>query len=359
MTAPTGFRRTVATTTIAAVVIVIIAVAVDMAEAAATFVVAYVTIVSIALGTLALALIAQLTTATWFNAFRARAELVIACLPALALVGMLLLVTLPLLYPWVGRDTPIHAYLNAPFFIIRYFIYWATWIGIGERFLRAPRSSAQLAAGGLVALSLTMTLASFDWMMSLTPDWQSTIYGVYWFAGGVLGALALLAVLTPSGGTRRTDDPGTENVHSLGKLMLTFVLFWLYIGFSQYIVIWSANIPREVTWYVSRTQGGWGLVAGVLLLGNFVFPFLLLILEPVMRARTALTAIGSVLLALRYLDMLWVIMPGLQPMRLWSVVVSAAMVTLFAVGGRALIFSRRITARAQSLRAGSRPELAA
>ena len=101
-----------------------------------------------------------------------------------------------------------------------------------------------------------MTFASFDWMMSLTPRWYSTIFGVYWFGGGMTGALALLSVVPEPGSLHR--DRTLEAIPALGKLMLTFTMFWVYVGFAQYIVIWSADIPQEVTWHATRKHGGWG-----------------------------------------------------------------------------------------------------
>src|SRR5581483_5465432 len=145
--------------------------------------------------------------------------------------------------------------------------------------------------------AITMTFAAFDWMMSLTPDWLSTIYGVYWFAGGLVGALALLALMVgyaPAG----VEWPAVsdDELHSLGKLLLTFVLFWLYCGFSQYIVIWSGDLPNEVTWYIPRTHGGWGAIAALLVLGGFAIPFLLLLFVSVKRSRRALGMVAGLLL---------------------------------------------------------------
>jgi hypothetical protein len=315
---------------IASAIVLLISGAIDLRELTVTFVVAYAALVSVALGTLAMSLIAQLTTATWYGPFRSRAHVVIASLPALAAMSILLMLSLPSLYPWMGADTAARSYLNVPFFIVRTIIYWIVWIGVGQAFLRATRHGnparlRRVASGGLVALGITMTFASFDWLMSLTPDWHSTAYGVYWFAGGILSALALLAVMAPFSHGRLGWMPlRGDDTHALGKLLTTFLLFWVYIGFSQYIVIWSGDIPREVTWYVPRTHGGWGYVGGVLVLGGFVFPFLALLFVPVRRSPRVLAAVGAWLLAIHWLDTFWMVLPGLVPVRLWTVVVAAA-----------------------------------
>jgi hypothetical protein len=172
-----------------------------------------------------------------------------------------------------------------------------------------------------------MTFASFDWMMSLTPEWYSTVYGVYWFGGGMVGALALLAMLA-----RRPAFVATvDELHALGKLLLTFVMFWVYAAFAQYIVIWSGDIPREVTWYVVRNRGGWGGLALVLLLGSVALPFLLLLLLRVKRSGVLLGALGALLLAFHYVDTYWLVMPGLVPVTWWTVPVSLAALASVAV----------------------------
>lgn len=327
---------------VAALAIVVLAFAIDLRELAATFLVAYVALVSCALGTLAMVLIAHLTTATWFRPFRPRADRVLRALPRLAAIGALQLIAMPTLYPWIGVQTHARAYLNAPFFVVRWIIYWTAWIGISRALIsaqrlhdageteRAARRFRHIASAGLVVLGFTMTFASFDWMMSLAPDWTSTIYGVYWFAGGILSALALLATLA-RGAHPRWPAVSTDDLHSLGKLLTTFVLFWLYIGFAQYIVIWSGNLPSEVPWYVARMNGGWRALAGVLLFGNFVLPFSLLLIRAVKRSAILLGTIGVALLGLHCLDAFWVVMPGLVPIRWWTALVSVAVLALVCI----------------------------
>ncbi|MGH7623343.1 MAG: hypothetical protein ACREMU_13450, partial [Gemmatimonadaceae bacterium] len=279
-------------------------------------------------------MIAHLTTATWFGVLRGRAAAVLGALPALAGLGLFVLLALPALFPWTHAPATAHQYLNIPFFIARYVVYWAAWIGIAELLrrtaaieargdvVRAALGYRRISSAGLVVLALTMTFAAFDWMMSLTPDWSSTIYGVYWFAGGMVGALALLALLS------RLDDrvpvpPAASQ--SLGKLLLTFVLFWLYIAFAQYIVIWSGDLPREVSWYVPRTHRAWASVALVLLLGMFLLPFLALTVRAVKRSGAALAVLGALLLVLHWVDSYWMVMPGLAGVTWWTLILAVAM----------------------------------
>lgn len=327
--------------TAVAIAVAIVALMTSVHEAAVLFLVAYAASVSVALGMLAMIMIAHLTTATWFRPFRARADLVVASLPILAGFGVLVLVAMPALYPWIGAPAPARLYLNAPFFVGRWIIYWATWLITAYALRTARRLEAAgnlvaaahryriVSCAGLVALGVTMTFAAFDWMMSLTPGWASTMYGVYWFAGGLLGALSLLALLASVESVRFGFEPvSDDDLHSLGKLLTTFVLFWLYIGFSQYIVMWSGNIPREISWYVLRTRGGWAAIAALLIFGNFVFPFLLLLFRAVKRNRRAIMVIGVGLLMLHYLDTFWVVTPGVISIRLWTIIVAIALVLL-------------------------------
>lgn len=340
--------------------VIVAAAFVDVRELAAAFLVAYAAAVSVVLGVLALTLIAHLTTATWFRPFRPRAQLVLTCLPALALVGVLLLLAIPVLYPWFDAANPAHGYLNTPFFIARWVVYWMVWIGIEASLRRArgieqsgnveeaSRRFRRVASAGLPLLAVTMTFAAFDWLMSLTPDWQSSIYGVYWFAGGMVAAFALLAVLVRLIGAP-LPEPSPDDVHALGKLMLTFILFWVYIGFSQYIVIWSGDLPREVTWYARRASGGWALVAGLLIFGSFVFPFLLLLIRSIKRSASMLALIGAALLALHCIDSFWIVMPGLVPVRWWTVLVTAASLGLLSAAAVAPMRLRRRALPARTL----------
>ena len=320
-----------------ALVIAIAGVVIDAREAAAAFLIAYVATVSVVIGVLAMVMIAHLTTATWFGALRGRATLVLAALPAFAGLGLFVLLALPVLFPWTHAPAAAREYLNIPFFIARSVVYWVVWIGLAKLLrdtaaievrgdvVRAARRYRRISSAGLVVLAVTMTFAAFDWMMSLTPDWSSTIYGVYWFAGGMVGGLGLLALLSRLDYHAQMTPSASQ---SLGKLLLTFILFWLYIAFSQYIVIWSGDLPREVSWYVPRTSGGWAGVALVLLLGMFLFPFLALTLRAVKRSGAALAVLGALLLVLHWVDSLWMVMPDLVGVTWWTLVLAVAMAVI-------------------------------
>lgn len=326
---------------VVALVIVVIGAIVDLRTTAAAFLVAYASLVSLVLGILAMIMIADLTGATWFRAVLRYALAAISVLPALAGFGIVLLVARFLLYPSL-RAT---GYLNPVFLAARTVVYWAAWLAIARSLRIAVRLQAQgeaaraarrfraTSAAGLVALALTMTFASFDWMMSLTPEWTSTIYGVYWWAGGMVAALALLGVVATR--SHDLDDAaGTRlpkrDVSPLGKLLLTFILFWLYIGFAQYIVMWSGDLPREIDWYLPRTRGVWGAAALLLLVAGFALPFLGLLVRGIRGSARALAALGGLLLALHYVDTCWLVMPGLIHGAWWAPIVGLAMLAIVA-----------------------------
>ena len=190
----------------------------------------------------------------------------------------------------------------------------------------------RVSAAGLIVLALTLSFAAFDWFMSLSPAWYSTIYGVDYFAGGMVGALALLAV-TIAWARRRGDlpaDVGPDHYHALAKLLLTFVLFWVYIGFSQLIVIWSAQIPIERGWYAVRMRGGWRVLGGIVLLGHFVVPFCALVIRSIKRSTAAMTGLGALLLVMHYLDMYWIAMPDAPFGAGWGWILDAGAVALMA-----------------------------
>jgi hypothetical protein len=162
-------------------------------------------------------------------------------------------------------------------------------------------------------LGLTLTFAAFDWLMSLTPAWFSTIYGLYYFAGGFLGALGLIALLShpslrPAGMIVSRDES-----HSLGKLLLTFVLFWAYVAYAQLLIVWIADLPKEVSWYLPRLRVGWGVLGLVLLVGQFAIPFLVLLFRRFNLAPRPLAWIGGWLLLMHYLDLYWLVLPVLHP----------------------------------------------
>ncbi len=320
---------------------------------------------SLTLGALFFVLIQHATRAGWSVVVRRLAEAVAAdALFPMALLAVPLFFGLSKLYPWtdasaVAADPLLRAkaaYLNVPFFTIRNVVYFAVWAFLSWWFLRRsveqddsgdPRITVRmerLAPAGILLAALTTTFFAFDWLMSLTPHWSSTIFGVYYFAGAFVGFFALLVVMTlwaRSGGAL-VKTLSAEHFHDMGKLTFAFVIFWAYIGFSQFMLMWYANLPEETAWYLPRMQGGWASVSWLLLFGHFVAPFLFLMSRH-MKRRNATLVVGAVWVLLMHgLDVYWIVMPKWSPS---AVPLSLLDASLFAgIGGLfAAVAVRRLT----------------
>ncbi len=309
----------------------------DPRRALYAYLVAFVYWLGIAVGALILLGALHASSAKWPVVLRRFLEAVPASLPAFVVLFLPLLAGMRHVFSWADlgslegelRHLVEHKrpYLNVTFFAVRAAIYFAVWIGVSH-LLRAwslrqdevggfdlTRRQRRLGAGSLPLLALTMSFAAFDWMMSLDPRFFSTIFGVYWFAGSFLGAFCLTAVAAAA--TR--DDPAQfgahmnlEHFHSLGKFMLAFVAFWGYIAFSQFMLIWIANVPEEVPWYIVRTSGGWRWVGVFLAVFHFVVPFFLLLSRPRKRDPRRLARTAVWLLLVHWLDLYWLVMPVLS-----------------------------------------------
>lgn len=253
--------------------------------------------------------------------------------------------------PWVHHLQHKLPYLNLPFFIARAALYFGIWGAIGWLLFRwSVRQDVdgdlahtvrqrRLGAAAIPLLVLSITFAAFDWIMSLEPLWQSTIFGMYYFAGSFLGALCVLQIATAL--AMGKDAHGRlvtrAHLHSMGKLMLAFVAFWAYMAFSQLLIIWLANVPEEAEWYARRLAPGWKPWAYALALGQFVVPFFALLSRELKLRRRLLAATAVWLLAFHYLDLYWLVVPSLHehaPAFHWTAVASFA-----GVGGIAVSFA--------------------
>jgi hypothetical protein len=240
------------------------------------------------------------------------------------------------IFPWVNtaglpsEDVGIWAhrrpYLNVPFFLLRAAFYFAVWIAVSHLLhgwsVRQDRTGEpdltvrqrRLGAGALPLLALTITFAAFDWQMSLDRHLASTIFGVYYFAGSFVAAVAVLILgVVAARGQKLLDGLGPDHLHSLGKFLLAFVAFWAYIAFSQYMLIWVANLPEEVPWYLLRNDSGWRPVGIFLVLFHFVIPFFALLSRDLKRQPRSLAVMAAWVLLVHYVDVYWVIMPRLHP----------------------------------------------
>jgi len=163
-----------------------------------------------------------------------------------------------------------------------------------------------------IGFGLTTSFAAFDWIMSLSPAWFSTMFGVYFFAGCCTSGFAMMivAVVQVQSFGRLKEVVNREHYQDLGKLLFGFgMVFWAYIGFSQYMLIWYANIPEETGWFLARQIGGWGGISFLLLFGHFLIPFVALISKWTKRMSWYLTLAAVWMLAFAWLDLFWLVMP--------------------------------------------------
>jgi len=286
----------------------------------------------IALGSLALLMLQHLTGGGWGFVIRRILEASTRTLPLIAVLFIPILLGAHSLYPWTHQEEidkhPVlqakTAYLNLPFFSIRAAVYFAIWLALAfllnrwsleqdrtadSRFSKHLRV---LSAPGMVLFIFTVTFASVDWYMSLEPEFTSTIYGFIYVASWSVSALAfviaILASLSKQEALKRIVAP--LHFHDLGKLLLALVMLWAYFAFSQYLIVWSGNLPEEIGWYLHRTRGTWGAIAVTIITLHFAAPFLFLLSRGLKRDPQKLVIVALLILVMRYVDLMWMLIPA-------------------------------------------------
>lgn len=286
-----------------------------------------------ALGCLSLLMIQHLTGGRWGLAIRRLLEAGTRTVPVLALLFVPVALGLGHIYPWVAHDYADRAmreavehkegYLNVPFFLGRAAFYFAVWFVLATLLnrwsletdagmdLRRARRLRSVSGGGLLLMGFTITFMSVDWAMSLDPRWFSSIYGMLFMIGQALSALALCIVMVAHLQTDRTvaTVAGADTIHDLGKLLLAFVMVWAYFSFSQFLIIWSGNLPEEIPWYLRRFTTGWRYVGLFLVVFHFALPFLLLLSRGLKRRPRSLALVAASVLVARLVDLFWLVRP--------------------------------------------------
>ena len=288
---------------------------------------------SIALGALGWVLVDHTVRAAWSVSVKRISETKMATLPVFALLAIpIFTIGMHSLYPWTHETDAVlerkRWFLSEPFFYGRAVIYLLIWSGLSYTFYSwstkrdsmtddaakaaITRKMWGLAAPGILVWALTMSFAAIDWVMSLQPHWYSTIFGVYFFAGAFLASFSLTALvamgLQNSGALKKAVT--TEHYHDLGKFMFGFTVFWAYIAFSQFMLIWYANIPEETEFYIVRLQGGWQYISYALPVLHFAVPFFYLLSRHIKRSRMALAAGAIWMLVMHAVDLYWIILPN-------------------------------------------------
>jgi len=325
---------------------------VDPGQTLRSYLVAFVFWITIPLGCLAVLMIHHVTGGAWGVAVRRPLESAALTLPLMGVLFLPLVLGAPLLYPWARPDVVAHdvllqhkaAYLNLPFFVARAVFYFVAWTLVARSLahwsLRQDRGGDDVADRrlhdtsryGLVLMGLTMTFAAVDWMMSLEPHWFSTIYGVMFMGGCALSALAFVIMVAASLRTQTevAETIGTNLFHDLGNLLLAFTMVWAYFHLSQFLIIWSANLPEEIPWYLARTRAGWRAVAIALVAFHLVLPFFVLLSRRVKRRPATLARVALLMIAVQLLDVFWMIRPAFARA---PAVHGLDLVALVAVGG--------------------------
>ncbi len=279
----------------------------------------------IAIGSLAVIMLHHLSGGAWGMMIRRLLEAATRTLPFVALLFLPVVVGLAELYEWARPEAVLAdkilqhkaLYLNVPFFLARTVFYFLVWIGMSRLLNKWSRQQDEtgdsvlagrmetLSGPGLVLFGATVTFASFDWLMSLEPHWFSTIFGLTFMVGQVLTAFPFAIAMTSFLSSRKpmSEVVTASHFHDLGKLMLAFVMLWAYLNFSQYLIIWSGNLPEETPYYVKRLTGGWQFFQLALILFHFVMPFALLLSRSLKRSGPRLARIALLVLLMRLADL--------------------------------------------------------
>jgi hypothetical protein len=315
----------------------------------------------VTLGCLTLLMLQYCSGGNWGRLGRLFWEAASSTLPLMFVMWLPLVFGMKVLYPWTvpyEHPSPLqaqraHLWLNPSGFVVRgiiYFVIWGIfiwrlrrWSAIEERGEATPArfvSIQNLSGFGIVVYSLTITFASVDWVMSLNPEWWSTVWGMLFMVGECLTAFAftiwLFARLSPQEPLNKIFK--ADYFHDFGKLMFTFVVLWAYLSFAQWLIIWSGNITEEIRWYLDRVHGHWKVIATALIFLHFAFPFAILLSRSLKRQPRRLVRIAIWMMCVRILDLYWIVQPSfhnhgetLAPLAWQSVAMN--IVNVLAIGG--------------------------
>ncbi|MDQ6787140.1 MAG: hypothetical protein M3033_10070 [Acidobacteriota bacterium] len=316
----------------------------------------------IGVGSLGVLILQYLTGGAWGVVIRRVVEAGSRTIPLLGILFIPILLGVSNLYEWtrlVGTGDEIIAhrqpYLSVEWFIIRavlYFVLWYLmafflnkWSRQQDEATTYAEADKNLADAGkfsgptIVFYVLVVTFAAVDWMMTLDPHWYSTMWGFLFVAGWALSsfsfAVIILAVLSDKAPMNRIL--GKRHFHDIGKLMLALTMVWAYFNFSQFLIIWSGNLPDETVWYLSRMRGIWGVIGILLIVFHFAFPFLVLLSRDIKRQAKWLASLAVFILVMRLVDMFYLIGPsptiGMQGQVMSFHFTWMDLIAPFAVGG--------------------------
>ncbi|HYL64048.1 MAG TPA: hypothetical protein VE077_15645 [Candidatus Methylomirabilis sp.] len=301
-----------------------------------SYLIAFLFILGLSLGSMGLLMLQHLTSGHWGIIIRRPLEAATGTLWLVALLFVPIILGMKYIYsswlsaPATGEQALSHfqqSYLTTQNFVIRAIIYFAVWLWLAITFVRWSRRQdvdtgdralrrkfKMLAGPGILLYVFGIGFASIDWAMSLSPHWFSTIYGFIFVAGQVISSLclAIVIVVLLSKTAPMEGLIQRRHLHDLGKLLITFVMLWAYFAFSQLLIIWSGNLPDEISFYRSRLYGGWGAWAVIVLLFHFFVPFFLLLSSNLKRSPKLLPVVAFLLVFMRLVDIFWMTRPDLS-----------------------------------------------
>ena len=299
-----------------------------------SYLMSFMLVLGLTLGSLGLVMLQHLTGGHWGIIIRRPLESATRTLPLVAAFFLpIALIGMKYLYgAWLNpeelRKEPLsefqQSYLTQGRFELRAFIYFIIWLLLMYIFNRLSKEQDErpedralrrrlkmLAGPGIILYVFAMSFAAIDWVMSLSPHWASTIYGFLFVAGQLISSMSLMIAVVVL--LARTEPFSAvlqrRHLHDLGKLLLAFLMLWAYFAFSQLLIIWSGNLPEEITFYLTRLYGGWGVVAVLVLIFHFFVPFFLLLPQSVKRSNKLLPRTALWLIFMRLVDLFWMTRP--------------------------------------------------
>ncbi|MBM4174989.1 MAG: quinol:cytochrome C oxidoreductase [Ignavibacteria bacterium] len=317
---------------ITGLLIVIAGALVDQTRNAYSNLITFMFLSSIGIGSLFLVILEYIAGAVWSTPMRRVSEFFAFSIPFLVLFGLPLFFNLHDLFHWTHTDAVAadkvlkgkSPYLNETFFIIRFVFFFAIWTAFYFFIKRnsekqdktkdqsLTRWNIRISGFFIPVFAITLSFFAIDWLMSLEPHWFSTIFGVYYFSGTMLAALAsgtfVIVLLHEKGYFSNLLRP--DHFYSMGALMFAFINFWAYIAFSQFLLIWYANIPEETFWMISRWQNGWEYVSFAMIVVHFLVPYVGLLSQSSKMDTKRLKVMSLWILFAHYLDIFWLVMPS-------------------------------------------------
>ena len=327
----TAGRNTLAFVALASILACIAGYAMNSERFFQSYMVAFAFTTFIGLGAFFFVMVQFLTGSAWSVTMRRIMENVMITLPMGLILFIPILFGLKDIYPWTDPKVVAasealrrkQSFLNEDWFMIRgviYFVLWSLWAGSiyrqstkqdTEKSILQMHVASKWSAPGLFLAVVVGSLAAFDWLMSLEPTWFSTIFGLVTLAGGSLGFFSVITLVCL--GFRRAgilkNAITQEHYHDLGKWLFAISCFYTYVAFSQYMLIWYANIPEETQWYRHRMEGGWFAVSIAMPFLRFFVPFGVLLCRSAKRSMKTIAFMAVWCLVVEYIDLYWVVMP--------------------------------------------------